>query len=167
MITKILILALAATVATVSANENASGEKPKRERRGPGGEEGGRERGPNFERAGLTKEDAAKVMAALEATKEDATVVQAREAAKKAMAAVKAAKDEGKTREEIQPLMEAAREAGKAAMQAHVAAAIASDSSLQASFDKLKAARAEKGEGRDSKGPRPERKKDKGQKQDA
>lgn len=156
MITKILILALAATVATVSANENASDEKPKRERRGP-----------NFERAGLTKEDAAKVKAALEATKEDATVVQAREAAKKAMAAVKAAKDEGKTREEIQPLVEAAREATKAAMQAHVAAAIASDSSLQASFDKLKAARAEKGEGRDSKGPRPDRKKDKGQKQDA
>lgn len=167
MITKILILALAATVATVSANENASGEKPKRERRGPAGEEGGRDRGPNFERAGLTKEDAAKVKAAMEATKDDPTVVQARENVKQAMAAVKAAKDEGKTREEIQPLMEAVREAGKAAMQAHVAAAIATDSSLQASFDKLKAARAEKGEGRGPKGPRPEGKKNKGQKQDA
>jgi hypothetical protein len=167
MITKILILALAATVATVSANETASGEKPKRERRGPAGEEGGRDRGPNFERAGLTKEEAEKVKAAMAATKEDATVVAAREAVKQAMAAVKAAKEAGQSREEIQPLMEAVREAGKAAMQAHVAAALATDSSLQASFDKLKAARAEKGEGRDSKGPRPERKKDKGQKQDA
>lgn len=167
MITKFLLLALAATVATVSANETAEGEKPKRERRGSGGEEGGRERGPNFERAGLNKEDAEKVKAAMAATKDDSSVVQAREAAKLAMGAIKAAKDEGKTREEIQPLMEAAREAGKAAMQAHVAAALATDSSLQASFDKLKAARAEKGEGRNSKGPRPERKKDKGQKQDA
>lgn len=167
MITKILILALAATVATVSANENASGEKPKRERRGPAGEEGGRDRLPNFERAGITKEDAEKVKAAMEATKNDPTVMQAHEAAKKAMAAVKAAKKEGKTREEIQPLMEAAREAGEAAKQARVAAAIATDSSLQASFDKLKAMRDEKGEDRGPKGPRPERKKDKGQKQDA
>ena len=167
MITKILILALAATVATVSANENASGEKPKRERRGPAGEEGGRDRLPNFERAGITKEDAEKVKAAIEATKNDPAVVQAREAAKQAWAAVKAAKDEGKTREEIQPLAEAAQEAAKAAKQAHVAAAIATDSSLQASFDKLKAMRAEKGEGRGPKGPRPEGKKNKGQKQDA
>ncbi len=162
MITRILLLALAASVAVAQAQEKPEGEKPRRERRGPGGEEGGRERGPNFERAGLTKEEAEKLKAAIEAAKEDPSVVAARDAAKQAMEAVKAAKGEGKSREEMEPLVKAAREAGRAVMEATSAAVVAKDPSLQPLIDKLKAARKEGGEGKkdgEGKGPRPERKK--------
>ena len=164
MITRILLLALAASVAVAQAQEKPEGEKPRRERRGPGGEEGGREHGPDFQRAGLTKEEAEKLKAALDAAKEDPSVSAAREAAKQAMEAVKAAKEAGKTREELEPLMKAAREAGRAAMEATAAAAVAKDASLQPLIDKVKAARAKGGEGKGSKGgegkgPRPERKK--------
>ena len=169
MITRILLLALAASVAVAQAQEKPEGEKPRRERRGPGGEEGGRERGPNFERAGISKEDAAKLRAAIEAAKDDPSVVAARDAAKQAFEAVKTAKEAGKSREEMEPLMKAAREAGRAVMEATSAAAVAKDPSLQPLIDKLKEARAKDGEGRgpkggerkegEGKGPRPERKK--------
>jgi hypothetical protein len=88
------------------------------------------------------------------------------------MEAVKAAKEEGKSREEMEPLVKAAREAGRAAMEATAAAVVAKDPSLQPLIDKMKAARKEGGEGRgpkggerkgkkdgEGKGPHPERKK--------
>lgn len=161
MITRILLLALAASVAVANAQEKPQGEKPRRERRG---DEGGRDHGPNFERAGLTKEEAEKLKAAMEAAKQDPAVQAAHEAAKKAFEAVREAKEAGKTREEIAPLMKAAGEARKAAMEAAAAAVVAQDPSLQALIDKVKAARPKDGEGRgpkggEGKGPRPERKK--------
>lgn len=153
MITRILLLALAASVAVAQAEETPKGEKPRRERLGKG------EGAEKLERAGLTKEEADKAKQALEAAKDNPAVAQARDAAKQAVEAVKAAKEAGKSREEIEPLAKAAREAMKAAREAHVAAAVATDPSLQPIFDKLRAARKEAGEGRGPKGPRPERKK--------
>ena len=155
MITRILLLTLATSVAALHAEEKPQGEAPKRERRGPGGP------GEGLERV-LTKDEADKVKAALEATKDAPGVAQAREAVKKAMAEAKAAREAGKSREEIAPLMKAAMEAGKAAREAHVAAAVATDASLQPLFDKMKAARQKAGEGA-PKGPRPERKKPSGE----
>lgn len=153
MITRILLLTLATAVAALHAEEKPQGEAPKR--RGPGGP------GEVIENV-LTKDEADKVKAALKATHDAPAVAQAREAAKKAMEEAKAAREAGKSREEIAPLMKAAMEAGKAAREAHVAAAVATDASLQALFDKIKAARAKEGEGR-PKGPRPERKKPEGE----
>lgn len=159
MITRILLLTLATSVAALNAEEKPQGEAPKRERRGPGGPGG--EPGHGLEKV-LTKEEADKVKAALEATKDAPAVAQAREAAKKAMGEVKAAREAGKSREEVEPLMKAAMEAGKAAREAHVAAAVATDASLQPLFEKMKAARQKAGEGA-PKGPRPERKKPEGE----
>lgn len=156
MITRILLLTLATSVAALNAEEKPQGEAPKRERRGPGGEPGA-----GLEKV-LTKEEADKVKAALEATKDAPAVAQAREAVKKAMGEAKAAREAGKSREEIEPLMKAAMEAAKAAREAHVAAAVATDASLQPLFDKMKAARQKGGEGA-PKGPRPERKKPAGE----
>jgi DNA-binding phage protein len=155
MITRILLLTLATSVAVIHAEEKPEGEKPKRERRSSDDQPGAAS-----ERV-LTKEEAEKVKAALEATKDAPAVAQAREAVKKAMGEAKAAREAGKTREEIAPLMKAAMEAGKAAREAHVAAAVATDASLQALFDKMKAAREKSGEA--PKGPRPERKKPQGE----
>lgn len=159
MITRILILTLAATVASLTAEEKPQGGQPRPERKRP---EGG-EHGPNFERAGLTKEEADKLKAALDAAKSAPAVQAAQEAAKKAMGEVKAAKEAGKTREEIEPLMKAAREAHRAVMEATAAAAVAKDPSLQPLIDKVKAARPAKGGEGEGKGPRPERKKPEGE----
>lgn len=158
MTIRILLLTLATSLATLHAEDKPQGEAPKREGRGP--------RGPGEPGAGLekilTKEEADKVKAALEATKDAPAVAQAREAVKKAMGEAKAAREAGKSREEIEPLMRAAREAGKAAREAHAAAAIATDASLQPLFEKIKAARQKGGEGA-PKGPRPERRKPAGE----
>jgi len=155
MITRILLLTLATSVAVLTAEEKPQGEAPKRERRGPGGPGEGIE---HVLSKVLTKEEADKVKAALDATKDAPAVAQAREAAQKAISEVKAAKEAGTSREDMQPLVKAAMEAGKAAREAHVAAAVATDASLQPLFDKVKAARQKAGEGA-PKGPRPERKK--------
>ena len=143
MITRILLLALATSVAGLNAQDAApaGGEKPKREGRGG---EGRGERG--F--PGLSAEEQAKVKAALEAVKDDPAVVAAKEAAKKAMEAVKEAREAGKTREESADLMKAAMEARKAAMEAGAAAAIAKDPSVKELFEKIKANIPKRGEGR-------------------
>ena len=143
MITRILLLALASSVAGLNAQDAPAGgaEKPKREGRGG---EGRGERG--F--PGLSQEEQAKVKAAIEAVKEDPAVVAAREAAKKAGEALKAAREEGKTREESADLFKAAMEARKAAMEATVTAAVAKDPSVKELFDKIKANMPKRGEGR-------------------
>lgn len=146
MITRILLLALATSVAGLNAQDAApaGGEKPKREGRGGEGREGREGRG--F--PGLSQEESAKVKAALEAVKDDPSVVAARDSAKKAMAAVKEAREAGKTREESADLFKAAMEARKAAMEAGAAAAIAKDPSVKELFDKIKANLPKPGEGR-------------------
>lgn len=146
MIQRILLLALASSVAGLNAQDAPAGaEKPKHEGRG----EGRGERG--F--PGLNPEEQAKVKAAIEAVKDDASVLAAREAAKQAGEALKAAKEAGKTREESADLFKAAMEARKAAMEATVAAAIAQDPSLKELFDKIKAKRGEgRGEGKGGEG---------------
>ena len=159
MITRILLLAIASSVAGLHAEDAApAGDKPKHERGG----EGRGERG--F--PGLTAEEQAKVKAALESVKDDPAVTAAREAAKKAFEAVKAAREAGKTKEEMADLFKAAGEARKAAMEAASSAAIAKDASLKELFDKIKANMPKPGEGRgegkggegkkrDRKGPAP------------
>jgi len=147
MITRILLLALASSVAGLNAQDAPAGgaEKPKRE--GRGGEGRGEGRG---ERGfpGLSEEEQAKVKAAIEAVKEDPAVLAAREAAKKAGEALKEAKEAGKTREESADLFKAAMEARKAAMEATVTAAVAKDPSVKELFDKIKANMPKRGEGR-------------------
>lgn len=142
MINRILLLALASSVAGLNAQEAPAGgaEKPKHEGRG----EGRGERG--F--PGLNPEEQAKVKAAIESVKEDPAVLAAREAAKKAGEALKEAKEAGKTREESADLFKAAMEARKAAMEATVTAAIAKDPSVKELFDKVKANMPKPGEGR-------------------
>lgn len=141
MITRILLLALATSVVGLNAQEApAGGEKPKREGRGQGGE-----RKEGF--PGLTAEEQAKVKAALEAVKDDATVLAAREAAKTAGEAAKAAREAGKTKEESADIMKAAMEARKAAMEATFAAAIAKDASIKDLLDKVKANYGKRKEG--------------------
>lgn len=138
MITRILLLALATSVVGLNAQEApAGGEKPKREGRG--------ERREGF--PGLTAEEQAKVKAALEAVKDDATVLAAREAAKTAGEAAKAAREAGKTKEESADIMKAAMEARKAAMEATFAAAIAKDPSIKDLLDKVKANYGKRKEG--------------------
>lgn len=145
MITRILLLALATSVAGLHAEEAApAGDKPKHERGSEGRGEGRGERG--F--PGLSAEEQAKVKAALEAVKDDPAVIAAREAAKKAREAVKEAREAGKTKEEMADLFKAAMEAGKASMEAGAAAAIAKDPSVKELFDKIKAEFAKRGEGR-------------------
>ena len=141
MITRILLLALASSVAGLHAEDAApAGDKPKHEGRG----EGRGERG--F--PGLSAEEQAKVKAALEAVKDDPAVVAAKEAAKKAGEAIKEAREAGKTREEMADLLKAAMEARKAAMEATSAAAIAKDPSVKELFEKIKANMPKRGEGR-------------------
>ena len=150
MITRILLLALATSFVGLNAQEApAGGEKPKREGRGQGGQGGERKEG--F--PGLTAEEQAKVKAALEAVKDDATVLAAREAAKTAGEAAKAAREAGKTKEESADIMKAAMEARKAAMEATFAAAVAKDPSIKDLVDKIKAnfgKRKEGGQGGES-----------------
>lgn len=151
MITRILLLALASTVAGLHAEESApAADKPKRERGG----EGRGERG--F--PGLTKEENEKVKAAIESVKDDAAVLAAREAAKKAGEALKEAREAGKTKEEMEALFKTAGEARKAAMDATVAAAIAKDASLKELFDKVKANIGKRGEGKGGEGKKRDRK---------
>jgi Xaa-Pro aminopeptidase len=154
MITRILLLTLATSVAALHAEEKPQGEAPKRERRGPSGP-GERPMG------GLTSEEAQKVREAMQAVKDEPAVVAAREAARKASEAMRAAREEGKSREEMAPLAQAAREANQAAMKAAADAAVAKDPSVKALFDKLRAARENAGDGA-QRGPRPERKRPEG-----
>lgn len=156
MITRILLLALASSVAGLHAEDAApAGDKPKHERGG----EGKGPRGPKFDF--LTEEERTKLKSAMEAVKDDPAVLAAREAAEKAGDAVKAAREAGKTKEEMADLLKAAGEARKAAMEATAAAAIAKDPSLKEIFDKIKANAPKHGEGkgegkkRDRKGPPP------------
>jgi len=154
MITRILLLTLATSVAALHAEDKPQGEAPKRERRGPDG--------PG-ERAfgGLTADEAKKVREAMQSIKDEPAVVAAREAARKAMGAIREAREAGKTREEMAPLAKAAREAGQAAMKAAGDAAVAKDPSLKPLLDKMQAARDRAGED-GPRGPRPERKRPEG-----
>jgi hypothetical protein len=145
MITRILLLALATSVAGLHAEESApAGDKPKHERGG----EGRGERG--F--PGLSKEENEKLKAAIESVKDDPAVLAAREAAKKAGEALKEAREAGKTKEEMADLFKAAGEARKAAMEATKNAVVAKDASLAELFDKVKANMGKRGEGKEGEG---------------
>lgn len=155
MITRILLLALATSVAGLHAEESApAGDKPKHKHERGGEGKGGEGREGRGERGfpGLSKEENEKLKAAIESVKDDPAVLAAREAAKKAGEALKEAREAGKTKEEMADLFKAAGEARKAAMEATKNAVVAKDASLAELFDKVKANMGKRGEGKEGEG---------------